>query len=36
MTSDEKMGRWLIVVALMVPKRVRAAVFTALLGIGEL
>ena len=36
MTLDERMGRWLIVVALMMPKRVRMAAFTALSEIGEL
>ncbi len=34
-SCDEKMGRWLITVALMMPKHVRTKVFIALQRIGE-
>ncbi len=35
MSINERAGRWAIVVLLMIPKHVRAAVFQALKEIGE-
>jgi hypothetical protein len=35
MADDERMGRWLITVALMMPKHVRTLVFQVLRDMGE-
>lgn len=36
MSADERAGRWALVVLLMIPRRVRRAVYAALSEIGEL